>query len=83
MGLIYWAVTPKSHDGGINDHSKLKIGLAYMNVAFQCKRWGSNKIGRKEIDAFRGAVQGEYEQGLFFTISSFSKEAEESFINVV
>lgn len=28
---------PKSHDGGINDHSKLKIGLAYMNVAFQCK----------------------------------------------
>ena len=37
MGLIYWDVTPKSHDGGINDHSKLKIGLAYMNVAFQCK----------------------------------------------
>ncbi|MCI5691934.1 hypothetical protein NXW20_12740 [Bacteroides faecis] len=35
------------------------------------------------MDAFRGAVQGEYEQGLFFTISSFSKEAEESFINVV
>ena len=49
-------------------------------VAFQCKRWGSNKIGRKEIDAFRGAVQGEYEQGLFFTTSSFSKEAEESSI---
>ena len=73
-------VTKKSRDGGIDGHGKLKIGLAYMNVAFQCKRWGSNKIGRKEIDAFRGAVQGDYEQGLFFTTSSFSKEAEESSI---
>lgn len=73
-------VTKKSRDGGIDGHGKLKIGLAYMNVAFQCKRWGSNKIGRKEIDAFRGAVQGEYEQGLFFTTSSFSKEAEDSSI---
>ena len=73
-------VTKKSRDGGIDGHGKLKIGLAYMNVAFQCKRWGSNKISRKEIDAFRGAVQGEYEQGLFFTTSSFSKEAENSSI---
>ena len=79
-GFHKLVVTKKSRDGGIDGHGKLKIGLAYMNVAFQCKRWGSNKISRKEIDAFRGAVQGEYEQGLFFTTSSFSKEAEESSI---
>ena len=79
-GFHNLTVTKKSRDGGIDGHGKLKIGLAYMNVAFQCKRWGSNKIGRKEIDAFRGAVQGEYEQGLFFTTSSFSKEAEDSSI---
>ena len=30
-----------------------------MNVAFQYKRWDTGKGGRKEIDAFRGAVQGE------------------------
>lgn len=79
-GFHNLVVTQKSRDGGIDGHGRLKIGLAYMNVAFQCKRWGSNKISRKEIDAFRGAVQGEYEQGLFFTTSSFSKEAEESSI---
>jgi restriction system protein len=74
-GFNNLTVTQKSRDGGIDGYGKLKIGLAYMRVAFQCKRWDSNKIGRKEIDAFRGAIQGEYEQGIFFTTSSFSKEA--------
>lgn len=74
-GFINVAVTQKSRDGGIDGHGKLKVGLAYMNVAFQCKRWDNNTISRKEIDAFRGAIQGEYEQGIFFTTSSFSKEA--------
>lgn len=69
------AVTQKSRDGGIDGYGKLKIGLAYMNVAFQCKRWNETIIGRKELDAFRGAIQGEYEQGLYFTTSSFSREA--------
>lgn len=74
-GFINMAVTQKSRDGGIDGHGKLKVGLAHMNVAFQCKRWDNTIIGRKEIDAFRGAVQGEYEQGIFFTTSSFSKDA--------
>lgn len=74
-GFINVAVTQKSRDGGIDGHGKLKVGLAYMNVAFQCKRWDNTTISRKEIDAFRGAIQGEYEQGIFFTTSSFSKEA--------
>ena len=69
------AVTQKSRDGGIDGYGKLKVGLAYMSVAFQCKRWDNTTISRKEIDAFRGAIQGEYEQGIFFTTSSFSKEA--------
>ena len=69
------SVTQKSKDGGIDGFGKLKIGLAYMNVAFQCKRWNIGSVGRKEIDAFRGAIQGEYEQGIFFTTSSFTKEA--------
>lgn len=74
-GFINMEVTQKSRDGGIDGYGKLKVGLAYMNVAFQCKRWDNATISRKEIDAFRGAIQGEYEQGLYFTTSSFTKEA--------
>jgi restriction system protein len=32
-------VTQLSGDGGIDGHGKLKVGLASLNVAFQCKRW--------------------------------------------
>ena len=74
-GFINMDVTQKSRDGGIDGHGKLKVGLAHMNVAFQCKRWDNTTISRKEIDAFRGAIQGEYEQGIFFTTSTFSMEA--------
>ena len=74
-GFSNVAVTQKSRDGGIDGFGKLKVGLAHMKVAFQCKRWDNTTISRKEIDAFRGAIQGEYEQGIFFTTSSFSKEA--------
>jgi restriction system protein len=74
-GFVDLSVTQKSRDGGIDGFGKLKIGLAYMNVAFQCKRWNTGSVSRKEIDAFRGAIQGEYEQGIFFTTSTFTKEA--------
>jgi restriction system protein len=67
-------ITQKSKDGGIDGHGKLKVGLAYINVAFQCKRW-QGKVGRPEIDKFRGACQGRFEQGLFFTTSDFSPES--------
>ena len=75
-GFVDLSVTQKSRDGGIDGFGKLKIGLAYMNVAFQCKRWNTGSVSRKEIDAFRGAIQGEYEQGIFFTTSTFTKEAK-------
>lgn len=68
-------VTAISRDGGIDGHGKLKVGLAYINVAFQCKRWNKGNIQRPEIDKFRGASQGAYEQGIFFTTTSFSKGA--------
>ena len=68
-------VTSISRDGGIDGYGKLKVGLAYLNVAFQCKRWTRANIQRSEIDRFRGAAQGAYEQGLFFTTTSFSAGA--------
>jgi restriction system protein len=69
-------VTQVSNDGGIDGHGKLKVGLAFLNVAFQCKRWIKGSVGRPEIDKFRGAIQGEYEQGIFFTTSRFASGAE-------
>lgn len=68
-------VTHVSGDGGIDGHGKLKVGLAYLNVAFQCKRWTKGNVQRPEVDKFRGAIQGDFEQGLFFTTTSFSDGA--------
>jgi restriction system protein len=48
-----------------------------MNVAFQCKRWQGN-VGRPEVDKFRGAIQGEFEQGVFFTTSDFTTAARDA-----
>lgn len=73
-------VTQISGDGGIDGFGKLKVGLANLNVAFQCKRWTKGNIQRPEIDKFRGAAQGDFEQGLFFTTASFSDGAIEASI---
>jgi restriction system protein len=74
-GFHQTKVTKISGDGGIDGHGKLKVGLAYLNVAFQCKRWTKGNIQRPEVDKFRGAIQGDFEQGLFFTTTSFSEGA--------
>jgi len=68
-------VTKPKKDGGIDGHGKLKVGISYLNVAVQCKRWKNSTVGRTEIDKFRGAIQGDFEQGIFITTSKFSKEA--------
>lgn len=74
-GFVDLAVTATGPDGGIDGHGRLRLGVATMNVAFQCKRW-QGQVGRPEVDKFRGAIQGEFEQGIFFTTSSFSKPAK-------
>lgn len=78
-GFISLVNTRATNDGGIDGNGELKVGLATMNVAFQCKRW-QGTVGRQEIDKFRGAIQGEFEQGIFFTTSDFTKQAKEASI---
>lgn len=73
-------VTSVSNDGGVDGYGKLKVGLADMRVAFQCKRWTKTNIGRPEIDRFRGAIQGEFEQGVFFTTAHFVPAAKQASI---
>ena len=50
-------VTRPNSDGGIDGHGRLKVGLAHMNVAFQCKRWTAKTIGRGKVDEFRRKFQ--------------------------
>jgi restriction system protein len=77
-GFTEMHVTKYVKDGGIDGYGQLKVGMSYFNVAFQCKRWGTNSVSRTEIDKFRGAIQGQYEQGMIITTSNFSKDALEA-----
>jgi restriction system protein len=76
-GFVEVQVTGVGADGGIDGHGQLRLGLASMNVAFQCKKWQDN-ISRPEVDKFRGAIQGEYEQGVFFATSDFTSQARDA-----
>jgi len=68
-------VTQQTKDGGIDGFGELKIGLATMQVAFECKRWSAT-VGRPKISQFRGDIQGRFQQGIFFTTSKFSRDAK-------
>lgn len=67
-------VTGRSHDGGVDgiiNEDKLGLDLIYI----QAKRYnGTNTVGRKEIQAFIGAME-HVQKGVFITTSSFTKEA--------
>ncbi len=69
-------VTGGSHDNGIDgiiSEDKLDLDRIYI----QAKRYAAdNKIGRKEIQAFIGAM-GHIQKGVFITTSRFTKEAAE------
>lgn len=68
-------VTGKSGDEGIDGVIKEdRLGLETIYV--QAKRW-QGTVGRREIQQFAGALQGQRaRKGVFITNSSFSKEAE-------
>ena len=74
-GFLKVEVTARGKDGGIDGVGKLQAGLGVLSAAFQCKRWVKNAVGRREIDRFRGAISGLYDQGIFFTTATFTKEA--------
>ncbi len=68
-------VVGKSHDGGIDGViNEDKLGLDKIYI--QAKRYTpSNSVGRKEIQAFSGAMK-TVTKGVFITTSSFTKEAQ-------
>jgi len=78
LGYRNVQVTRRSQDGGIDGHGDFRQGAISIRSAFQAKRWTANPVGRPEIDKFRGAIQGEYDHGVFLTTSRFSRDAKEA-----
>lgn len=76
LGYRNVEVTRRSQDGGIDGHGDFRQGAISIRSAFQAKRWTDNPVGRPEIDKFRGAIQGDFDHGVFLTTSRFSREAK-------
>lgn len=76
LGYRNVEVTKRSQDGGIDGHGDFRQGAISIRSAFQAKRWADNTVGRPEIDKFRGAIQGDFDHGVFLTTSKFSREAK-------
>lgn len=70
------SVTQYSHDEGIDGVIKEdKLGLDTIYI--QAKRWDKGTIGRKEIQAFVGAINMKHaSKGVFITTSTFTEEAK-------
>lgn len=67
----------KSGDGGIDGIIKEdKLGLDVIYI--QAKRWDENTVGRRDVQQFAGALQGQRaNKGIFLTTSRFTNEAQE------
>ena len=67
----------RSGDGGIDGIIKQdKLGLDV--VVIQAKRWKKNSVGRPEVQAFAGSMEGfRASKGVFITTSTFSPQARE------
>jgi len=74
-GFIKMKVTSYVKDGGIDGFGQLKVGMTHLNVAFQSKRWKNKSVSITDLNEFRGAIQGAFEQGIIITTSKFTKDA--------
>jgi len=75
VGFTDVEVTNYIGDGGIDGYGNLEMGVVQVKAAFQVKRWQQN-VSRPNIDQFRGAIQGKFDQGIYITTSDFSDEAK-------
>jgi restriction system protein len=78
LGYRKVIVTRRTADGGIDGFGDFRQGAVSIKSAFQAKRWSDTPIGRPDLDRFRGAIQGEFDHGVFLTTSRFSREATEA-----
>jgi restriction system protein len=67
----------RSGDGGIDGIIKEdRLGLDVIYI--QAKRWDENTVGRRDVQQFAGALQGQRaSKGIFLTTSRFTHEAQD------
>lgn len=78
-GLLAAKVTGQTGDGGVDGEGMLAfdaLALIKTPVAWQCKRFETNKVASKAVRDFRGAIDGRASYGLIFTTSTFTYDAE-------
>jgi restriction system protein len=75
-------VTKKTRDGGVDGHGIFNIGLIQIKTSFECKRYASKPIDSKQIKAFRGSLPWDSQQGIFFTTSRFTKDAQDAVFEI-
>lgn len=74
-GFVEVEVTKQSGDGGIDGHGRIRLaGLISFSVVFQCKRYAGS-VSPDLVQAFRGAVDGRADKGLFITTGTFTRNA--------
>ena len=78
LGYENLVVKGKTGDGGVDGYGDYRQGIVKIKSAYQAKRWKSTPVGRPEIDKFRGAIQGDYDHGLFLSTSTFTRDAQEA-----
>ena len=75
IGFENVSVTGRAGDQGIDGVGHLIINrFVRTKVMFQCKRY-TGTIGPEHIRAFRGAIQGRAERGIFMTTGNFTRGA--------
>jgi restriction system protein len=78
FGFRNVAVTRRSADGGIDGYGDFRQGVVSIKSAFQAKKFTDTPVRRPDIDRLRGAIQGEFDHGVFITTSRFTKDATEA-----
>lgn len=75
-GFIDLTVTGRIGDGGIDGKGIIRVsGVVSFHVVFQCKRYAGSVSGDK-IRAFRGAMEGRADRGVFITSGRFTPSAK-------
>ena len=75
LGYRSVQVTRRSKDGGIDGYGDFRQGAVSIKSAFQAKKWTDKTVGSEDVDKLRGAIQGDFDHGVFITTSRFSKPA--------
>jgi restriction system protein len=75
-GFVDLTVTGRVGDGGIDGKGIVRVsGVVSFHVVFQCKRYLGSVSG-EEVRAFRGAMEGRADRGLFITSGRFTSSAK-------